>query len=177
MSSEARALGARRAPLPRVAAAALAAGVVLLVLAGAAAWDAARIDLGELDRRTPFPTAMMRARQAEARRRGASDAIDCRFVPYDRISPLLRRAVLVAEDDAFFQHGGLDWNEIGASGGVRGERRSPAISTDPASNEVRPFRQRRNVLFPPPDGPTIAIVSPRRTSASIPRSTGRPPSA
>jgi len=115
VSPSARASGAGRAPLPRVAAAALVAGVVLLLLAGAAAWDAARIDLGELDRRTPFPTAMMRARQAEARRRGASDQIDCRFVPYDRISPLLRRAVLVAEDDAFFQHGGLDWNEIGAS--------------------------------------------------------------
>src|SRR5207244_7739094 len=41
--------------------------------------------------------------------------IDQRWVPYGRISPLLRRAVLVAEDDAFFQHGGLDWNEINAS--------------------------------------------------------------
>jgi monofunctional glycosyltransferase len=57
----------------------------------------------------------MRARAAQASRRGERGAIDCRFVPYDRISPLLRRAVLVAEDDAFFQHGGLDWNEIGAA--------------------------------------------------------------
>ena len=57
----------------------------------------------------------MRAREAEARRRGLAPRIDFRFVPYDRISPLLRRAVLVAEDDAFFQHSGLDWNEIEAS--------------------------------------------------------------
>src|SRR5437870_8959931 len=66
----------------------------------------------------------MRAREAEARRLGAPSDIDFRFVPYDRISALLRRAVLVAEDDAFFQHGGLDWNEIGASARRDLERRS-----------------------------------------------------
>jgi monofunctional glycosyltransferase len=99
----------------RVMALALVAGAVFLVMAGIAAWDAARIDLGEIGKRTPYPTAMMRARSEQARRKGGRGDIDCRFVPYDRISPLLRRAVLVAEDDAFFQHGGLDWNEIGAS--------------------------------------------------------------
>ena len=95
--------------------AALAALAVLGLLAAAAALDAARVPIGRLDPRVPFPTALMRAREAEARRRGQPHAIDCRFVPYDHISPLLRRAVLVAEDDAFFQHGGLDWSEIGAS--------------------------------------------------------------
>lgn len=34
------------------------------------------------------------------------------WVPYARVSPHLRRAVLIAEDDAFFSHDGLDWNEI-----------------------------------------------------------------
>ena len=33
-------------------------------------------------------------------------------MPYDHISPHLRRAVLIAEDDAFYSHDGLDWNEI-----------------------------------------------------------------
>ena len=37
------------------------------------------------------------------------------WVPYDHISPLLRRAVLTAEDEAFYQHGGLDWNELQAA--------------------------------------------------------------
>jgi len=37
------------------------------------------------------------------------------WVPYGSISPHLRRAVLIAEDDAFFSHDGLDWNEIRAS--------------------------------------------------------------
>ena len=101
--------------MPPLKAAFIAALVTLALFALWGALDAARIDLGELERRTPFPTSLMRARTQQARGRGASGAIDCRFVPYDRISPLLRRAVMVAEDDAFFQHGGLDWNEIGAS--------------------------------------------------------------
>jgi monofunctional biosynthetic peptidoglycan transglycosylase len=65
----------------------------------------------------------MRAREDEARRLGVPYHADFRFVSYDRISPLLRRAVLVAEDDAFFQHGGLDWSEIGASARRDLERR------------------------------------------------------
>ena len=95
--------------------AALGALAVTGLVAAFAAMDAIRVPIGRLDARVPFPTALMRAREAEARRRGLPRGIDCRFVPYDRISPLLRRAVLVAEDDAFFQHGGLDWSEIGAS--------------------------------------------------------------
>ena len=57
----------------------------------------------------------MRERERQAAQRGERYSIDQRWVPYTRISPLLRRAVLVAEDDAFFAHGGLDWNEIQAS--------------------------------------------------------------
>ena len=95
----------------------------LALIAAGAVWDATRIRLGRLETRAPFPTALMRAREAEARRRGVSARIDFRFAPYDRISPLLRRAVLVAEDDAFFHHGGLDWSEIGASARRNLERR------------------------------------------------------
>jgi len=69
----------------------------------------------ELATRIPRTTAFMRERDAEARRAGRRLEIDERWVPYERLSPLLRRAVLVAEDDAFFTHGGLDWNEIQAS--------------------------------------------------------------
>jgi monofunctional biosynthetic peptidoglycan transglycosylase len=63
----------------------------------------------------PGRTAMMRQREAEAMQAGRRLGFDERPVPYDHISPLLRRAVLVAEDDAFFSHDGLDWNEIRAS--------------------------------------------------------------
>ena len=50
----------------------------------------------------------MEQRKAELRAAGKSDAIDYRWVPYARISPYLRRGVLVAEDDTFYEHGGVD---------------------------------------------------------------------
>ncbi len=102
--------------LPVVARWAAAAGA--LVLAGVtlqAALAAGSFPVRELATRTPRATAFMRQRESEARSAGRRLAIDQRWIPYERVSPLLRRAVLVAEDDAFFTHGGLDWNEIQAS--------------------------------------------------------------
>ena len=63
----------------------------------------------------PRHTSLMRARAAEAKRQGRRAVIDQRWVAYDHISPTLRRAVLIAEDDAFFSHDGLDWNEMKAA--------------------------------------------------------------
>jgi len=77
--------------------------------------DAGRPRVNDLARRAPRRTALMRAREAEARRHGRAYLVDQQWVPYERISPLLRHAVLIAEDDAFFSHGGLDWHEIGES--------------------------------------------------------------
>src|SRR3954452_2044072 len=56
----------------------------------------------------PTTTAFMEQRKAELRAAGKSDAIEYRWVPYARISPYLRRGVLVAEDDTFYEHDGVD---------------------------------------------------------------------
>jgi len=94
----------------------LVAALALLALGaavvGLAAVRASLYDVDRLDRTVPTRTALMRQRQAAAARRGRPWRPRRIWVPYERISPLLRRAVLVAEDDAFFQHGGLDWNEL-----------------------------------------------------------------
>src|SRR5262249_48847750 len=67
------------------------------------------------ERVTPRQTALMGDRRAAAREAGRPYSVDQRWLPYRSISPLLRAAVLIAEDDAFFSHGGLDWREIGHS--------------------------------------------------------------
>ena len=59
-------------------------------------------EVGDLTLHTPRRTALMRARAQEAIRDGRRFVIDERWVPYESISPTLRRAVLIAEDDAFF---------------------------------------------------------------------------
>ena len=65
-------------------------------------------DVSALAANPPATTAFMEQRKAELRAAGKSDAIDYRWVAYARISPYLRRAVLVAEDDTFYEHGGVD---------------------------------------------------------------------
>ena len=104
----------RRALIVAAIAMALSLGTVLAFL-GLAGIGASLPDVGVLERHTPARTSLMRRRVAEARKQGRELRIDQRWVPYARVSPLLRRAVLIAEDDAFFSHGGLDWNEIRAS--------------------------------------------------------------
>jgi len=98
----------------------LALGFVAIVLAlgGLAAWcfvDAQRYPVADLATKVPKRTVMMEQRIAQAAAKGRTLRIAQRWAPYGAVSPLLRHAVLVAEDDAFFQHGGLDWNEINAS--------------------------------------------------------------
>jgi monofunctional biosynthetic peptidoglycan transglycosylase len=85
---------------------------VLVVLAAA---RAGLYDVARLGRDVPRSTEIMREREAAAEHRGRPWRMHQTWVPYERISPLLRRAVLTAEDDAFYQHGGLDWSELRAA--------------------------------------------------------------
>ena len=60
--------------------------------------------------KTGFPktTAFMDIRRAELRSAGKDDTLQYTPVPYSRISPYLRRGVLVAEDNSFYDHSGVD---------------------------------------------------------------------
>jgi len=60
----------------------------------------------------PEVTALMAQRMAEARAAGEEPKRVQTWVPYDRISPNLVRAVLAGEDSRFFDHAGFDWEEI-----------------------------------------------------------------
>jgi monofunctional biosynthetic peptidoglycan transglycosylase len=69
-------------------------------------------DVRFLARSNPRETAFMRIRTEEAALDGRTLRRVQRWVPYSRISPNLKRAVLVAEDDAFFQHEGVDFEQL-----------------------------------------------------------------
>ena len=72
-------------------------------------------DVRTLRTQTPSSTAFMRMRAQEAASEGRRVAISHRYVRYGRISPLLVRAVLAAEDAAFFTHDGVDYEELRVS--------------------------------------------------------------
>ncbi len=60
----------------------------------------------------PANTALMEQRASEATARGEDIKRVQMWVPYDRISRNLTRAVLAGEDSRFFDHTGFDWEEM-----------------------------------------------------------------
>lgn len=63
----------------------------------------------------PTTTAFIELRKREAEEEGRKLTIRQRWVPYTLISNNLRRAVVVTEDSAFFDHEGIDIKELRAS--------------------------------------------------------------
>jgi monofunctional glycosyltransferase len=69
-------------------------------------------DVRPLETSNPSTTAFMDLRERDARASGTTSHRIQRWIAYSRISPDLKRAVLVAEDDAFWQHEGVDLNQL-----------------------------------------------------------------
>ena len=60
----------------------------------------------------PRETAFMAQRMEEARARNPNAQLRYQWVPYNRISPHLKRALIAAEDAKFSEHSGFDWDGI-----------------------------------------------------------------
>jgi monofunctional glycosyltransferase len=69
-------------------------------------------DVRQLATSNPTTTAFIELRADEAREKGLKPRRVQRWVGYSHVSPELKRAVLVAEDDAFFQHEGVDLAQL-----------------------------------------------------------------
>lgn len=92
----------------------LLGGLALAFAALAYAWLTLP-DVRPLRTTVPASTAWMDMRAREAQAAGKPVKKSQRWVSYGRISPSLVRAVLVAEDAAFWSHDGIDLEEIKAS--------------------------------------------------------------
>ena len=66
-------------------------------------------DVAALRTTNPATTALMDLRQEQAKASGMRFSRHWIWVPLSRMSPHLRRAVVAAEDAAFFTHEGFDW--------------------------------------------------------------------
>ncbi|HUO84854.1 MAG TPA: monofunctional biosynthetic peptidoglycan transglycosylase [Thermoanaerobaculia bacterium] len=87
--------------------------IALVVLLLFAAWQWLTFpDVSRLAEESPETTAFIEQRKKELRSDGKDDTIDYRWVSYERISPYLRRAVIVSEDNAFYEHEGVDTAEM-----------------------------------------------------------------
>jgi monofunctional biosynthetic peptidoglycan transglycosylase len=93
--------------LTRAIAAAIAIAFAILVYA-----RLTLPDVRPLKTSNPTITAFMQLRDSEARAAGKSPRRVQHWVRYRQISPNLTRAVLVAEDDAFWTHNGVDLEQL-----------------------------------------------------------------
>lgn len=64
---------------------------------------------------SPSTTSYIELHRQRERQAGRDDRVDQRWVPYDRISPRLKLAVVAAEDINFFGHNGFAVEEIRAA--------------------------------------------------------------
>jgi monofunctional biosynthetic peptidoglycan transglycosylase len=114
-------------------------------------------DVRPLRTQMPSTTAFMRMRAEEATAAGRPVVFVHRVVRYGRISPSLVRAVLVAEDAAFFEHDGVDYDELKESieiNWARGQflRGASTITQQLAKNlylspSRNPYRKVRELLI------------------------------
>jgi len=60
----------------------------------------------------PVNTSFMSIRLDELRQKNPQAKLQYQWVPYEKISANLKRAVVAAEDDKFMEHDGFDWGNI-----------------------------------------------------------------
>jgi monofunctional glycosyltransferase len=63
-------------------------------------------------RNNPEKTAFMEQRLEKMREQNPAAALKHQWVPYQRISTHLKRAIVAAEDAKFLDHGGFDWEAM-----------------------------------------------------------------
>lgn len=85
--------------------------VVLLAL-GIALFFVNLPNISWLKNHNPQTTRFMEIYLDELDDKGENPVIDHRWIPFSKISSHLKRAVMIAEDDAFYQHNGFDWKQI-----------------------------------------------------------------
>jgi monofunctional biosynthetic peptidoglycan transglycosylase len=69
-------------------------------------------NLSKLKKENPKKTALMEYREKTLKEKVKKYRVDQSWVPYSKISPYLIKAVLIAEDDKFWNHEGFDYEAI-----------------------------------------------------------------
>jgi monofunctional biosynthetic peptidoglycan transglycosylase len=100
-------------------------GTLAAFVIGLQLWFFAQVLYWKYDE--PPTSAFMDQRLAALREKNPKAWLRHRFVPYERISPHLKRAVVTAEDARFLDHEGFDWEAI-AQAHTKNERRGRIVA-------------------------------------------------
>lgn len=114
-------------------------------------------DVRVLGKTNPTSTAFMELRARQATAEGRKLRHVHYWVPYSRISQNLKRAVLVAEDDAFWDHEGIDMEQIRRSIEINLQRGAPVRGASTLTQQLAknlylspsrdPFRKLRELII------------------------------
>src|SRR5262245_19644576 len=124
-------------------------------------------DVRPLATTNPTTTAWMDLRAREARAQGHEVRPIQYWVPYTRISPHLKRAVIVAEDSLFFEHEGIDVEQIKESIQISIERGSPMRGASTLTQQLA-----KNLYLSPSRDPLRKLrelMITRRLEAALPK--------
>ncbi len=124
-------------------------------------------DVRVLARVNPTSTAFMRLRSEEAAAAGKKLRHVHKWVPYSRISKNLVRAVLVAEDSAFWDHEGVDLEQIRQSIQVNIERGAAVRGASTITQQLA-----KNLYLSPSRDPLRKLrelIIARRLEAALPK--------
>ena len=124
-------------------------------------------DVRPLATSNPETTAFMELRAFEAAREGRNVRRVQRWVPYSRISPSLKRAVLVAEDAAFWDHEGVDLEQIRESFRVSWEQGRAVRGASTITQQLA-----KNLYLSPSRNPLRKLrelIIARRLEAALPK--------
>ena len=113
----------------------------------------------------PGTTAFIDLRRDEAHAAGKGFTLRRRWVPYNRISNQLKRAVIVAEDSAFFAHEGLDYEQIKESFEASLEEGAPVRGASTITQQLA-----KNLYLSPTRNPVRKlreIIITRRLEAAL----------
>ncbi|OGR62139.1 MAG: hypothetical protein A2X31_03135 [Elusimicrobia bacterium GWB2_63_22] len=85
------------------------AGLVGLIFLASALYVLWLPDVSEFKKKNPAETSFMRLKERQAAKLGRKLPRRLVWTPWSGISENLKHAVLVAEDDGFYRHKGVDW--------------------------------------------------------------------
>ncbi len=111
-------------------------------------------DVSRLQKENPRRTAFMEYREKEWQRQGKKKRIAHHWVPFSAISPYAVKAVIIAEDDKFWQHEGFDFEamqkalekdlkakKFKAGGSTISQQLAKNLYLSPSKNPVRKIRE------------------------------------
>ena len=122
-------------------------------------------DVRPLRTSNPPITAFMLLRAREAQARGVAPRRVQRWVSYRQISPELTRAVLAAEDDAFWKHEGVDFEQLQESIEIDWARRRLVRGASTITQQLA-----KNLYLSPSKNPVrklLELILARRLEAQL----------